>query len=556
MIVITGSYSGTSGATSCTLCPATPSLSCPVGAVAPIPTVNVSAGTGNLDTPVQMQPEKYSQAAGEAALNDAYSTVFSVSGSLFFLILVLFLLSRKVDALRDIIQWRKMDLLFVAKHPAATRPHLDVPANERWKELFQNEWKTSLGGVMTLISIVLLFGVGLLLGLPLRYTNILETRSLIPSLDVNQNILNQFGSFLTADLTLNGYADNCVVVSTPLGEWGPCNALIQLETPNIKIIGSAAGGENFMRCKYLSNPNMCKLEWKCPMCSITSSPASLAFSFQQSFAYATSIFWNLTSDAGVIPTQFSQVSHTLRPSFFGQSSSLVFRGPSQTVISIGTVRSLFTSDVGSNRGYQLSYVGAIPGTLSSGPQFLQNYGLKIAFNYTLDSALFSVVQNSLITVPAVLSNISGALAGVLGLMASVLAFIESKFLASKYVRADNAVDKAGQAIADQYVDSTGRVNNKLLGRKSVMMEGAGALMRSSSSLSVFDKHTVPTLSTDVSVLSERRTAVSSSRGTSHLANATLVVPFNAGMRMVPPRSPHFASQATATKSTLNVRDSG
>jgi hypothetical protein len=65
--------------------------------------------------------------------------------------------------------------------------------------------------------------------------------------------------------------------------------------------------------------------------------------------------------------------------------------------------------------------------MSLSTDFLSNMGLVIAFNYTIDSTIFNIVQSNIASFTTALSSMSGALSAALGALAAVIGLVEDFF---------------------------------------------------------------------------------------------------------------------------------
>ncbi len=432
-----GYYASVAGASTC--------LKCPVGTVCRVgssmPSIG-SNGIGSASLPLVVQPLKYSAAAGTAALNQALAVTGIAGGVLIILVLIFFGLSmipahkfalwcpfccKQASDLRHTVVWKRWDFLFPAEHPAESRPRLYTSDDKRWIELFILEWQTTLGGLWSVLGVIIFAVVALFLLLPYRYTNTLETRGLIPQLDVDQVVLTQIASSFNISVQFNGYADICTA-SAVIGQPGPCHPFISVSN-SVRV---NALGREILTCQASAAPPSCVVNFTCSDCTVAGSTESIQFLLLQQFAYATSIVWSASTDAGVIPPAQSIVSATMDPSFFGTSSSYVFRGSNPTVINLGVVRGLFSSQDGQQAmGYQLGFTDAVAGSMSLSTDFLTNAGIGVSFNYTLDSPVFSVVQVPKLTVASALSQIGGAVSAIIGIMAALLKIAEVKTFAAE-----------------------------------------------------------------------------------------------------------------------------
>jgi hypothetical protein len=211
-----GSYQPNTGAQSCLPCPS--NFACPAGAAMPIDPSELEGSAL-----ISSQPLKLDRVAAAARGGALTSSILSVCGAGIFIVLLLAWLRHSVPSCKKRLSLRSVDFLFSAHHQPVTRPwNSRLSPHDRWRMLLLRAWKTTLGGIFSLIFIFVALLVAALLVNPVIYDNTMETRSLVPVLDVPSDVLQAMTLELSLSMTLNGYSDNCAANTVQSGSWGPC----------------------------------------------------------------------------------------------------------------------------------------------------------------------------------------------------------------------------------------------------------------------------------------------------------------------------------------------
>lgn len=136
-----------------------------------------------------------------------FSTIRS-GGLALLMLLVLFFVNQRFHW----FSFKNFDILYSAKHPLTSRPkppHL--PKSQMWKEFYVTEWTASVGGLFSLLCIIVCIMVTLLLTLPYKYDNVTELQSLVSNPSIPPAERTAIHSDLVVAVNFHGYGDDCNV---------------------------------------------------------------------------------------------------------------------------------------------------------------------------------------------------------------------------------------------------------------------------------------------------------------------------------------------------------
>jgi hypothetical protein len=167
------------------------------------------------------------------------------------------------------------------------------------------------GGCFSGVALVLCVAVALILTLPFRFDNVLETRTLVPNLSIDPALKNNFNTNLTLSLLLQSYGDRCQALpDQPL-----CDPAISFQwiglTSQTATPTSASPSASPFKTSCTSNlaTKLCNVTLSCLNCLI-SDTASLRADFSQSLSMADAIDWqvNFTSGTSDVTITYSDWS--------------------------------------------------------------------------------------------------------------------------------------------------------------------------------------------------------------------------------------------------------
>ena len=129
---------------------------------------------------------QYQPAQMEDLVTAVNSLTYIVLGSgigAAILIAALQVASYKVDWFRRRVNFQLLDRFFDSHHELWTRPAVThLRDREKWKEFYIFAWPTHMGGFFSLLFFVISLTTALFLGLPFKFGNVVESRSLVPNI--------------------------------------------------------------------------------------------------------------------------------------------------------------------------------------------------------------------------------------------------------------------------------------------------------------------------------------------------------------------------------------
>jgi hypothetical protein len=332
-----GFYNPYAGSSTCSACPA--GILCPAGSTTP--TLPISTSVPPVYTQ-QIQPIVSSTST------ISLLRIAAIGGGFAFSVLIglLFLLLHYMES-TPCLNFAHFDIIYNGAHMIFTKPHrLSLKATERWKELYETEWKTPLGGCCSIFYIILAFMIGVLLGLPYKYDNLMEIQTLLPVLMLDSGVRTNLRTNVVFTLTVAQYGQSCLASGASSGK-GACDSFISNITSNLVSlpVGSKTSQPTTLTCAYTALT--CTVTWLCPSCRLT-SPAQLVISMQQPLSYGQMLSWSLSTTSGVQVVgsetpggQLSYLSHSIpvpQPSNY-------FRGGQATTVNLIASMSNYQSSV-------------------------------------------------------------------------------------------------------------------------------------------------------------------------------------------------------------------
>jgi hypothetical protein len=143
---------------------------------------------------------------GDAEMNSISYFTLGATGGGFVVLTVLFVLFGKLFA--------RVDFLYTTNHNAITKPQLPLLLRNRWVDLYINKWHTPMGGFLSVASVMLCCALTLILLLPIKYNNVLETRALVPAIVVDDKLKADMLAEYSVRLEVKGYGQTCISAVT------------------------------------------------------------------------------------------------------------------------------------------------------------------------------------------------------------------------------------------------------------------------------------------------------------------------------------------------------
>jgi hypothetical protein len=241
------------------------------------------------------------------------------------------------------------DWVYNSAHSVFTKPRrLSLKSSDRWKELYETEWKTPLGGFCSLFFLGLALAIAVLLALPYKFDNVAESQTLLPALLLDLNTRLAIRTDLVFSLTIHRYGQSCLASAASTGV-GACAAEIRNITTNLDSLplGSTVPQAPTLQCTYKSR--VCTVTFTCLSCKLGDELSQLVISMQQQQSFGQTMTWSLSTTSGVQTIgveapggQLSYVSHSISP----PQAVNFFRGGAPTVVSIIASGSSYQSSVG------------------------------------------------------------------------------------------------------------------------------------------------------------------------------------------------------------------
>lgn len=140
-------------------------------------------------------------------------------------------------------------------------------------------------------------------------------------------------------------------------------------------------------------------------------------------SYATDFQWGAAAASGV-PNQLSSIVDAITT-----PNALILRGPVATSLGLKITPATFKSVVGpplepDGTGYLFEYASEKMGSTVTNDQFGYASGMNIFMNFTKSDQTFVISRTQIMSPIATVSQLSGALSGILGLCVAALGFLE------------------------------------------------------------------------------------------------------------------------------------
>jgi hypothetical protein len=418
-----GRYNPSLGATACAVCPVG-AFECPIAAIAP-------QKTSALADFRQVQPLHYETSDSVVVALSAFTYQFGFA--LIFIVIGVFVLTRRVGVLRRLVRFDRVDLLYRAQHKLFTKPRFSaLRHHEQWKSFYKIEWPTSLGGLCSFIFVILFAMNACLLFLPFHYDNILEIQSLIPNLSMDPTVKASLSTNLKAVITFEEYGDVC-------GTAGVCAAapMITLTTVNVAATAAGAAPGGSLACETVGS--QCRVTYTCAGCKLLQDAAFVRVFVNQPLTYAARVSWSFGTTTGiqelvdsVTPIAYraggvvSQLQNTISP-----PAGKLFRGAAPTVVNVLMTASQFNSTAlnmqpeWQGTGYLSQFASQTAGQAVSASDFDLFAGLAFQFNITRSPATFKTVQANKQDTIAQLSTLAGSVGALFKLVAGLMGALES-----------------------------------------------------------------------------------------------------------------------------------
>lgn len=275
--------------------------------------------------------------------------------------------------------------------------------------------RTLLGGVFTLVFVLLALIVIVTTFVNYQYSNILENKSLVPLAILADEVEDFTSKTLKVFISLTAYTDICAVEQV-------CSPRISLETLNIR-------SSSWEYSCDISEIETCTVSYICKDCIIDTG-ALISLLFDEQLSYSTGIYINVTADSS-IPNQQSSILSNIVP-----SENSIFVGSLASEFFFAMTPSLFHSESSKwpsqSTGYHVSSESSpIIGSESLTIELPVKSQLKIDIH--LNKSIFALytlrtLKQSLIFV---LSGLVGSVFGVMGAVGGAMSFIEGKAKISK-----------------------------------------------------------------------------------------------------------------------------
>jgi hypothetical protein len=258
--------------------------------------------------------------------------------------------------------------------------------------------KTVIGGIFTLIFILLAFLLIIVTIIEFRYSNWTETKSLIPVVIIFDEV-EKFESDVSIKLNLMRYGGSCNESFFTDGS-RLFSASVQGIQGNFQVIG--ADGDDIE----------CRIEFFCKKCSLNVG-ASMLFTASEKSSYCSAITLNISADSSIKSEKSSLYFLIKTP------ENAIFRGPDPTIFKVSAIPSLFREGIdGKDKtGYHLS-VNSEPeeGSYYSTQEiaFTANLNIKVEFDMS-DASLFTLryeTETAIYMINALLGSVFGILSAV------------------------------------------------------------------------------------------------------------------------------------------------
>jgi hypothetical protein len=383
---------------------------------------------------------------GSAAYNTISTYIGIAAAGGVVCLLIAYLLLRKTSSGAEALS--KLDILYSNKHPFGTMlDQKPFAEDQMWRVLYVKEWKTPEGGFFSILFVICAIAVALLLFLPYQFDNTMETASLIPASAVD-TIQRQSVAFdATITLSLYNFEPNCVkdpvssvdsagnvvTVGKCLSSVAVSSSLSALQSVN----SSAAASIEYTRCLYriatASAPAMCQVTWTRSKSIMPLQQAFVYFNFTDPMAFASSIGYQLTTTSGIADQNSTVGSYLSSPSGFA------YRGISPTIVGIGVTSTIFNTTVSGetpSTGLRNQIASQTGGSTVSYNTFQTTSDLSFVMSFTRTDQIYLVNHIAKLSLVASLSQVSGALSGLLGGIGAAMAVFEVLFFASKFTPYD------------------------------------------------------------------------------------------------------------------------
>ncbi|CAG9313105.1 unnamed protein product [Blepharisma stoltei] len=359
-----GTYSNTNGTGMCKKCPG--DKTCNVGSTEPTDAVFYSSKSSS-------QPDDFDP---KYDLIQEYTTY---SGIFFAIILSTFLLAiaLKKQFRQSIIRWD----LYDDKHNEDDQP--------MWSR------KTSIGGVFSIISLIIAAYLVSISFVQYRWNNIAESKSLIPI----ENLIKQAGRIkgdLFIVIGIYNYGGTCV-------ENDSCNENIILSFENIQ--------GDFSKINCIKQNKNCFVEITCKSCSLDTG-AYLYLLLSETTSYCSYFSANVSADSS-IPGEKSSLNLYVSP-----PKDEVFIGNNPSYVHFDMTPSLFISQSSSWPTNQTGFMVSVsenytPGDSSTVYKMILTRSLKIVINLDVNTIGFLTVRSINTTFLLFISALIGSVSGII-----------------------------------------------------------------------------------------------------------------------------------------------
>lgn len=276
---------------------------------------------------------------------------------------------------------------------------------------------SACGGIFSIIALVFMLAMISSLAIPFAIDNAFETRSLIPLFSARVAKITSDVSF---SLLVESYGGKCSIDNI-------CAPAISYSLNNF-----VASKSQNMTCANMRDG--CLITILLNQVAFTQGQASVQISINDKFTYASAFATNTTVSTG----KHNSVSSIA--AYISSGSNQFFRGlTNPTTLVFNTFESTYTDLQNSNNngtGFLIDFRTVTKGDLVNNVQFNQRYatffhcnncrnGLQFAFLFVRESNVFEIIQNTKKSIPSFISELLGSAAGMIGLIGSVMACVES-----------------------------------------------------------------------------------------------------------------------------------
>ena len=269
--------------------------------------------------------------------------------------------------------------------------------------------KTKVGGIFSLIFILLALFIIISSILIFELENEKESKSLIP-LVILESEVNGFPSKIFIEVTLDNYGGDCIDSNSN------CISEITLTTNQIFV------DKKSIACQ--KQADNCIIQFTCQNCEINDG-ANAEIQMLERMSYASGISVAVTTDSSV-PYYSSTIFQSTTP-----PSNTIFRGSVPTIFYFTATPSLFKSQITNtqNTGYHIS--SETQAELGS-YYFITDLGFTSGLNVKISldksaSSLYTVRYDN-VTVIILINGLLGSVFGIMGAIGALMRFTERTLL--------------------------------------------------------------------------------------------------------------------------------